>query len=145
MFAGSRNWVTVMLYFVRMHAYLEVNGVKGKAWGKLMYDVIRYIDLCFDSGFAINAVELNLYTQLDILDCNMGLAGTVIYILQAFNAFSGFNFWGIQFGTAWECTWREYKLEIPFLHLGLDTFGLNYLEYGLTSGEKCVNPVKDPN
>lgn len=44
---------------------------------KLMLDSIRYSDICLDLGFLASALELNLYTQLDILDCNAGLAGGI--------------------------------------------------------------------
>ncbi len=42
---------------------------------KLMVDSIRYSDVCLDLGVMASALELNLYTQIDIMDCNAGLAG----------------------------------------------------------------------
>jgi hypothetical protein len=47
-----------------------------------MLDSIRYSDICFDLGFTASALELNLYTQVDILDCNAGVAGGISQLVD---------------------------------------------------------------
>lgn len=141
------NWVSMMLYVVKAHFFLEVVGGKGELWIDFLYDIVRYIDICANAGLNMNLLELNLYTQIDILDCELGFAGLVIYIIEQFDhSFSSPSFWGFAFGDhPYHCEWREYKLEIPFAHFGFDTFGINYLSYHSESGIGCINPPEDPN
>ena len=78
---GSKNWFSFLLFLVKGKVTLEVNGVKAQGYTKFMYDTIRYIDVCVDMGYKFSAIEVNLYTQLDLMDCKVGLLGTVNYFL----------------------------------------------------------------
>ena len=80
--AGSTDWVSFYLYFMRIHLWIEVSGLKLTPYLKLLFDVIAYNDLCLDIGYTVSALEINLYSQVDFLDCNMGVLGFVGYFIE---------------------------------------------------------------
>ena len=61
---------------------LEASLGKLEPYLKFMLDSIRYSDICFDLGFMASALELDLYTQVDILDCNAGVAGGISQLVD---------------------------------------------------------------
>ena len=50
----------------------------------VLFDTVLYNDFCFTMQYLLNAVSFDIFYEIDILDCNVGLIGTVVYILQLF-------------------------------------------------------------
>lgn len=100
---------------------LEVSLAKLEPYLKFMLDSIRYSDLCFDLGFMASALELNLFTQVDILDCNAGVAGGISQIVDLIAKKTS------KYGELKECEWKNYVFEEPTYSLNLGSVGLSRL------------------
>jgi hypothetical protein len=72
---AHRNWLSFTFFFIRAKVTFEAQAAKLAPYFKIMLDQIRYKDMCIDIGYMMSALELNLYTQLDILDCSAGFLG----------------------------------------------------------------------
>ena len=66
-FLGSRSWVSLLLFFVKGIITLEINGVKITPSAEIMYDIIRYNDICLTLAVATSAIEVNVFTQINVL------------------------------------------------------------------------------
>ena len=58
--AGGRNWLTFMLYFMRITFNLEINGFKVVPSVRLLYDIIEYNSFCFSSDWLAKALAASL-------------------------------------------------------------------------------------
>ena len=74
---GSKAWFSFTFFLVKGKITLEAALAQLEPYFKLMVDSIRYSDVCVDAGFMAKALELNLFTQVDIMDCNAGVAGGI--------------------------------------------------------------------
>ena len=112
---------------MRTKFVLELNGVKVEPFVKLMYDTIRYTDVCFNAGLHASAIEAKLDLHFDINDCNLGGAGIILWILSLFNIVT----YGT-YGYPYECKWKNYRFNTPLIRLALDTFGVDFKPFYLT-------------
>ena len=116
---------------------MEASAGKLAPYLKVMLDSIRYSDICLDLGFMASALELNLYTQLDILDCSAGLLGGVNQLIDLINKKTGSS----KYGELKDCEWKNYVFEEPAYSFNLANFGLQRLMVtGHMDQAICANP-----
>ncbi len=132
---GSKVWLAFTFFFVKAKVTLEGQVAKLEPYIKLMVDSIRYSDVCLDLGVMASALELNLYTQIDIMDCNAGLAGGINQLIDLIAQKPS------KYGELKACEWKNYVFEEPALCLNLGSLGLSRLKFdGHLDQAICANP-----
>jgi hypothetical protein len=59
---------------------MEINGVKLAPRLRGLLDTSNYADVCFAFDIFTSGLELVITSNVDILDCNLGLLGTLYYL-----------------------------------------------------------------
>ena len=77
----SFNWIEIDLYFIKLRTEIEVVGLRLSPYFKFSYDIITYSDICLATGFEAGIIELNIFPEIDIYQCNYGLVGFIYWIL----------------------------------------------------------------
>ena len=132
---AHRNWFSLTFFFIDVKFSLDAEAAKFAPYFKIMLDQITYNDMCLDYGYLLSALELNLYTQINVLDCSAGFLGMVNQIRTALGTSSD------KFGEIQECQWKNYSFEDPTYSLNTATLGLQRLRVtGKMTKEKCANP-----
>ena len=91
--------MTIKLGYLRFHLFFDIWGAKATFFDNLMrYDIVNYTDFCIAGQWAINFVKMQLFTQIDVDECLIGLIGALTT------------------DTA-DCKWSTYFIDFPFVDL----------------------------
>ena len=132
---AHKDWLSFTFFFISAKFTLEFQAAKFAPYFKVMLDQIRYSDVCLDIGYMMSALEINLYTQIDILDCSAGFLGMINQIKAASGKTAN------KYGEIQECEWKNYAFEEPTYTLNMATLGQKRLMVmGKMNKEKCANP-----
>ena len=114
--AASFSWLKVITPYVRASLNMDITGVKLATRLRGLLDTSNFGDVCFAMDIFTAGLEMILTTNLEILDCNLGLMGTVYYL--GFVIQQGYD---PRFGQAMDCEFRSYWFDrSPLVRLALD-------------------------
>jgi hypothetical protein len=78
--AASYSWIKLISPYARASLNMEINGVKLVPRLRGLFDTSNYADVCFAFDIFTSGLELVITSNVDILDCNLGLLGTLYYL-----------------------------------------------------------------
>lgn len=112
---GGKSWVSLLLYFAKIHMFVEVNGIKFVPRLRALYDTESFTDLCASVDWYAKAMTVSVLTRVDLMDCSYGGFGILNYFLTLFKGGLS-NTLGLSddaFGTPVECEWKNHVIEYP--------------------------------
>ena len=114
--AASFSWLKIITPYIRGSLNMDITGVKLAPRLRGLLDTSNFSDICYAFDIFTSGLELVVTSNIDILDCNFGLLGTLYYL--GFVIQQGYD---SRFGQAADCDFRSYWFEkTPLIRIGLD-------------------------
>ena len=90
-------------YVVRFHLFFDLKGAEYKFFDyTAMFDIVNYSSFCRSLDWMAQALSFEMYTQLDILECQEGMGGAFIQNVSG------------------PCNWENYFVNFPLASIGMD-------------------------
>jgi hypothetical protein len=64
--AGGVSWISLMLYFVKTHLFVEVNGAKFVPRARGLFDADNFNNICGSIDWYAKALEITVKAQVDV-------------------------------------------------------------------------------
>ena len=76
LYVGGSQWVMFQLWYWKFWFYFDLYPVKFTFFDwYLMFDVVNYDKFCTAAAWELDVARIQLWTQVDVNECNWGLIG----------------------------------------------------------------------
>ena len=93
--AGGRQYVTIQIWYLKIHVFFDVLPVRCTFFDFYMKaNIVEYSDFCAAARWSLDVTRFMLFFQIDVNECLFGLVG----------AFTG---------STMDCNWSTYYINHP--------------------------------